>query len=106
SSFPTRRSSDLKKTVATYFQDTALQEAAHILQTDKETLRSGGYKIYTTLDKTLQKKLDKHIQKAIDTENDLQAGALSIEPETGAVLAMYGGHDYQASEFKIGRAHV
>src|SRR5699024_2820887 len=88
-----------KKTVAPYFQDTALQEAAHILQTDKETLRSGGYKIYTTLDNTLQKKLDKHIQKAIDTENDLQAGALSIEPETGAVLAMYGGHDYQASEF-------
>ncbi|NEB74356.1 penicillin-binding protein [Streptomyces sp. SID14478] len=70
---------------------------------DEDTLRTGGYRITTTLQKKkqdafvdavddqLMSKIDKG---ARDADKNVRAGGAAIDPATGKVLAMYGGIDY------------
>ncbi|SHG68010.1 transglycosylase domain-containing protein [Ornithinibacillus halophilus] len=85
--------------IGPYFQDTVLQEASNILQLDMESIRSGGYKIYTTLNKDAQEKMQKTIEDTIDSESDVQVGALAVNPKSGAVEALVGGRNYNKSQF-------
>src|SRR5699024_9031200 len=87
------------KSLAPYFQDNALKEASDMLGLSKEDIRSGGYHIYTTLNKGLQKQLQKDVQMTIDAGSELQIGAIAMKPDTGAVQALVGGRDYEASPF-------
>lgn len=84
---------------APYFQDIAADEAAALLNVEEETIRSGGYHIYTTLDLDLQQKMDEELDDVIDAESEMEVGALSLDPETGAVRALAGGRDYETSPF-------
>jgi membrane peptidoglycan carboxypeptidase len=70
---------------------------------DEETLRSGGYRITTTIQKpketafteAAQKQLlDNLDPKARKVDQYVRAGGASIDPKTGNVVAMYGGVDY------------
>lgn len=85
--------------IAPFFQDIVLQEAAQLLELTEEEIRSGGYKIYTTLDKELQAETESALEEIIPAESELEAAVLSIQPDTGAVLALSGGRDYTASMF-------
>lgn len=51
----------------------------------------GGLKIYTTLDTTVQ-------EAAESTLADQQGAIISLDPRTGAILAMVGGKDYSVSQ--------
>lgn len=82
-----------------YFQDMALKEAAHLLDLDEELVRSGGYKIYTTLDSTMQKRLERRISQTIPATSELEIGAIAIDPRNGEILALVGGRDYQKSPY-------
>ncbi len=77
-------------------------------------IRSGGYKIYTTIDMRLQEagykalqsgrnEILKRAQEAGELDENMQTqlnGALfSLDPNTGEVLAMVGGYDYATSPF-------
>lgn len=77
-------------------------------------IRSGGYKIYTTIDMRLQEagykalqsgrdEILKRAQEAGDLNENMQRqlnGALiSLDPHTGEILAMVGGYDYSLSPF-------
>lgn len=77
-------------------------------------IRSGGYKIYTTIDMRLQEagykalqsgrnEILKRAQEAGDLDENMQTqlnGALiSLDPRTGEVLAMVGGYDYSLSPY-------
>ncbi len=77
-------------------------------------IRSGGYKIYTTIDMRLQEagykalqsgrdEILKRAQEAGDLDENMQHqlnGALiSLNPYTGEVLAMVGGYDYSLSPY-------
>jgi len=77
-------------------------------------IRSGGYKIYTTIDMRLQEagykalqsgrdEILKRAQEAGDLDENMQRqlnGALiSLNPHTGEVLAMVGGYDYSLSPY-------
>src|SRR5699024_3813923 len=84
---------------APYFQDIAADEAAALLNVEEETIRSGRYHIYTTLDLDLQQKMDEELDDVIDAESEMEVGALSLDPETGAVRALAGGRDYETSPF-------
>ncbi|GAA0605581.1 transglycosylase domain-containing protein [Virgibacillus siamensis] len=84
---------------APYFQDTVLLEAARVLDLDKESIRSGGYKIFTTLDKSMQKKLEKNAATVIDNSSEIQVGAMAMDPKTGGIRALIGGKNYQESQF-------
>jgi len=77
-------------------------------------IRSGGYKVYTTIDMRLQEagykalqsgreEIIKRAQEAGDLDENIQHqlnGALvSLDPQTGEILAMVGGYDYGLSPF-------
>ncbi|MGP3923624.1 transglycosylase domain-containing protein [Streptomyces sp. 8N616] len=69
---------------------------------DEDTLQAGGYRITTTLHKGKQKAMAEAVQdqlmsklrdsRKVDTY--VRAGGASIDPDTGKVVAMYGGIDY------------
>ncbi|WP_460067648.1 transglycosylase domain-containing protein [Streptomyces sp. YKOK-I1] len=66
-------------------------------------LQQGGYSIYTTFDKKKVQELEDavtKVQKANikpkerpDTDTHVQFGGASVEPDTGAIRAIYGGED-------------
>ncbi|WP_320781162.1 transglycosylase domain-containing protein [Streptomyces sp. CRN 30] len=79
---------------------------ASLLKNDVVTsnqLEQGGYSIYTTFDKKkvgeLEDAVTKVYKKNIDpkkrpeTDTDVQFGGASVNPETGAIEAIYGGAD-------------
>ncbi len=64
---------------------------------------AGGWTITLNIDKKKQNQLEKAVKakltskldgKKRDVDADVQAGAASVDPKTGKVLAMYGGVDY------------
>lgn len=70
---------------------------------DEETLRTGGYRITTTIEKSKEtafvsaaekQLMDKLNSKAHKADKYVRAGGASIDPKTGRVVAMYGGIDY------------
>ncbi|WP_167533654.1 transglycosylase domain-containing protein [Streptomyces marokkonensis] len=63
----------------------------------------GGYTITLNIDKKKQAALEKAVKAKLtskldpdqrDVDADVQAGAVSVDPKTGEVVAMYGGVDY------------
>ena len=116
---------------------TALKEAGHFLDYVhkelirlpelKENLYSGGLKVYTTIDMSMQAVAEREIAKhlrvmdktyggrrlpdydtnkrnphGIDPINDyLQAALIAYEPKTGYIKAMVGGRDYNITGDKI-----
>lgn len=77
-------------------------------------IRSGGYKVYTTIDMRLQEsgykalqsgrqEIIKRAQEAGDLDeniqNQLNGALVSLDPETGEILAMVGGYDYALSPY-------
>ncbi|MFF4759066.1 transglycosylase domain-containing protein [Streptomyces sp. NPDC001292] len=70
---------------------------------DEDQLSAGGYQITTTLEKNKQdalvKAVDDQVMSKLDRKNRkvdtyVRAGAASIDPKTGELVAMYGGIDY------------
>jgi membrane peptidoglycan carboxypeptidase len=70
---------------------------------DEETLRTGGYRITTTIQRPKetafvsaaeQQLIGKLNSKAHKADKYVRAGGASIDPKTGNVVAMYGGVDY------------
>ncbi|GAB3789271.1 transglycosylase domain-containing protein [Virgibacillus kimchii] len=92
-------SENSETTVSGYFQEEASKEAAEILKLEVDDIRSGGYEIYTTMHESYQKDLEAEIKAAIHTESEIEAGVLTIDPQSGEVLAMAGGRDYRESPF-------
>ncbi|MDQ1036400.1 penicillin-binding protein 1A [Streptomyces sp. V3I8] len=71
---------------------------------EAETMvKAGGWTITLNIDKKKQAQLEKAVKarltgkldgKKRKVDADVQAGAVSVDPKTGRVLAMYGGVDY------------
>ncbi|MEU7412640.1 transglycosylase domain-containing protein [Streptomyces sp. NPDC042638] len=70
---------------------------------DADHLAAGGYRITTTIQKNRQdafvKAVDDQLMSKLDKKNRkadtfVRAGGASVDPRTGAVVAMYGGIDY------------
>ena len=64
----------------------------------EDFLESGGLRIYTTLDWSMQEKAEaivkKHVEKNTVNFNATNAALVSINPENGEILAMVGSKDY------------
>ncbi|MET9681444.1 transglycosylase domain-containing protein [Streptomyces coeruleorubidus] len=63
----------------------------------------GGWTLTLNIDKKKQAALEKSVEQQLNSkldpakrkvDADVQAGAASVNPKTGAVVAMYGGRDY------------
>ncbi len=64
---------------------------------DAQTIYRSGFKVYTTLDPTLQLQAEQIVKKQIDALADKHVtdGALvAIQPKTGEILAMVGSADF------------
>ncbi len=66
-------------------------------------VNAGGWTINLNIDKKKQAALEKSVQRQLtskldpdkrEVDADVQAGAASVNPKTGAVVAMYGGENY------------
>ena len=61
----------------------------------------GGRRVTTTIDLNLQERARRAIEKVLK-DPDLPAAALvAIEPESGAVRAMFGGRNFRESQFNL-----
>ncbi|MCF2125919.1 penicillin-binding protein [Strepomyces sp. STD 3.1] len=79
------------------------QGAAEDMKQAETLVELGGYTVTLNIDKKKQAALEKSVKakltskldpKKRDVDADVQAGAVSVDPKTGGVLAMYGGVDY------------
>ncbi|MFF8915459.1 transglycosylase domain-containing protein [Streptomyces sp. NPDC015032] len=68
-----------------------------------EVRRTGGWTFTLNIDRKRQKELEKAVDRQLESKLDrkgnkvdatVQAGATSVDPKTGAVVALYGGVDY------------
>ncbi|MGW7288434.1 transglycosylase domain-containing protein [Streptomyces sp. NPDC054847] len=86
---------------AGYIVDAAKQELSR-QGIDKADLDAGGWTITLNIDSKRQKELEGAVKKQLEDELDrkgntvdatVQAGATSVDPKTGKVVALYGGVD-------------
>lgn len=82
-----------------YYQDAVINELKKIDSIPNSLLETGGLKIYTTLDKDAQKYLENATNKYINKDSELQSSSIMMDPNTGEVLALMGGVDYNKSQF-------
>lgn len=89
----------ITKSMSPYFQDVVLKEAADLLKVEVADVRSGGYNIYTTLNRRDQQLLTEKIAEQLKNNEEIQVGAIAMDPNSGAIKALVGGRDYEKSPF-------
>ncbi|MGM0875133.1 MAG: transglycosylase domain-containing protein [Bacillota bacterium] len=95
----TTKEDKVQKGIAPYFQDAVMSSLADELNIDEEIIQTKGLKIYTTLDPTMQEIAEDLVENSIEKKSDIQTGFVAIDPETGYVMALIGGRDYEESPF-------
>ena len=86
-------------TTVMYYHDAVMDELETIDSIPKTYSDTSGLKIYTTLDLDLQKKVEEVIKESIPEESLIQTSVVLMDPNTGAVLALVGGRNYNESSF-------
>jgi len=61
----------------------------------------GGLNVQTTIDLRLQKLARRAIESVLTEPDGPSAGLVAIRPETGEILAMYGGDNFRQSQFNL-----
>jgi len=61
----------------------------------------GGLNIETTLDLRLQRLAESAVGRVLNQPGDPEAALISIDPQTGEVVAMVGGRDWSASQVNL-----
>ena len=82
-----------------YYQDAVIQELKSIKTIPSSFLKTGGLKIYTNLDPTVQKNMEESMNEDLKENPDLEVASVVMEPKTGKVLALTGGRDYKVSQY-------
>ena len=81
-----------------YYQDAVFNELKSIKSIPNSFLKTGGLKIYTYLDPNAQEIMANAINNnSIDSE--IEIAAIMMEPQTGHIIALTGGKDYNKSQF-------
>lgn len=86
-------------TTVMYYHDAVMDELESIDNIPKSYSDTSGLKIYTNLDLDLQKKVEENIKESIPEESEIQTSVVLMNPDTGGVLALVGGKDYNESSF-------
>ncbi len=89
------------KTIAPYFYDYVFQELTSIL--GPEATREGNYIIETQLNPSIQAQAETELKKSISQDGSnlgfSQGGMVTLDSNTGSIVAMVGGTDYRKSQF-------
>ena len=81
-----------------YYRDAVLKELSNIKEIPSSLLDMEGLKIYTNLDKDVQKNLENNIDKEIKNSS-LQVASVVITPSNGKIIALIGGKEYSKSQY-------
>ncbi len=81
-----------------YYEDAVFKELKNLPGIPSTYLTTGGLKIYTNLDIKAQTNLEESIQKNIKND-ELQVNSIMMEPQTGKIIALVGGRDYNKSQY-------
>ena len=81
-----------------HFKDHIIKEL-EVLGFDEEKYLSQGLHIETTLDSSIQTKLNSLVEENMKDKEELEIASLIIDTKTGGVLAMVGGKNYETSQF-------
>ena len=81
-----------------YYKDAVMDELSNISSIPSSFIQTGGIKVYTNLDTKIQKNLETSSDKNITNKN-IQLAGIVMDPNSGKVLALTGGRDYNKSEF-------
>lgn len=92
------KESDHIKTLM-YYQDAVMDELKSLKSIPSSFLTTGGLKIYTNLDMDAQKLMDQKISEKLVDNQEIQIASVMMEPETGNIIAIAGGQDYDKSQF-------
>ena len=82
-----------------YYYDAVISELETIDTIPKSYNNINGLKIYTNLDINAQKELEKNISDSIPESSSIQSSAVMMNPNTGGIIALVGGRDYNKSSY-------
>lgn len=82
-----------------YYQDAVVKELKSIDSIPLSYSDNKGLKIYTNLDMEMQKNLENIIHETIPSDKEIQTSVVMMKPDTGRVIALVGGKDYNTSSF-------
>lgn len=81
-----------------YYKDAVLKELSNIKEIPSSLLDMEGLKIYTNLDKDVQKNLENNVDREMK-DTTLQVASVVIMPTNGKIVALIGGKDYSLSQY-------
>ncbi|MBE6160430.1 MAG: PBP1A family penicillin-binding protein [Lactobacillales bacterium] len=81
-----------------YYQDAVIKELKSLKQIPSSFLKTGGLKIYTSLDLEAQNIIDSTIKKHME-DTKLETAIVVMNPKNGEILGIAGGKDYNKSQF-------
>ncbi|MDX6487080.1 MAG: penicillin-binding protein, partial [Gaiellaceae bacterium] len=84
---------------APYFGEYVKQQL--FLELGVKNVFGGGYRVHTTVNLKLQLLARAAIDKWLPSPDGPQAALVAINPSNGAVVAMYGGRNFHASQFNL-----
>ena len=82
-----------------YYRDAVIEELNDIETIPSSLIKTGGLKIYTTLNKEAQVDLENAVKNNIKEGSELQLAGIMIDPNNGEVMALLGGTDYSKSQY-------
>ena len=82
-----------------YYRDAVIKELNGIETIPSSLIKTGGLKIYTTLNKEAQVDLENAVKNNIKDGSELQLAGIMIDPNNGEVMALLGGTDYSKSQY-------
>ena len=82
-----------------YYTDAVLNELKKIDSIPKEYSDVGGLKVYTNFNSDIQKELEQNIKDSFPDDSTLQVASVVMNPETGGIMALVGGRDYEKSSY-------
>ncbi len=94
---PTLRSETSK--VAPHFVEYVKRQLIEKLGAD--AVFTGGLRVHTTLDPTLQRAAEAAVHDVLPDAADPEAALVAIDPRDGRVLAMVGGRDYATAQYNL-----
>ena len=85
--------------VAMYYQDAVFKELETLSEIPKSLSDIKGLKIYTNLDLEQQKYLENVVTETIPTDSKVEVSSVMMNPDTGGIIALVGGKDYNTSSY-------
>ena len=82
-----------------YYQDAVMEELNGMEQIPKKYSEVNGLKVYTTFDYQAQSILNQKIEESFTDNDSLEVASILMDPNTGGVLALIGGRNYNDSSY-------